>query len=143
MGFLSVAVGIEVSLHDSSIDNIFRLIATPDSWSINDGIITFVLRHDLVPATGKFPDWSVGTVIQIDESDFTWVNFKHRQHEWISFGLADCCSYMMCIAYVSYDKNVQLTDEQLETFLRLKAEFIEQGRLPSDSKLTFRANCCS
>lgn len=145
MGFHAVAVGVEVSSHCDSIEDILQLIAVPDSWVIDDTIISFVLADDLIIEDDRF---SEGDVIQVDEFELEHLVIKHRNHEWIRFGAPHCCIYMMYIACVGDDlggkfDNVKFTDEQLLTFLKVKSDLIAQERLPVDSMLSFTPNCCS
>jgi hypothetical protein len=121
------------------------LIAVPDSWSIDDDMISFVLADDLIIEDDRFPE---GNVIQVDEFELARLVFKHRTHEWIRFGALHCCTYMMYIACVGDDLGgefdiVEFTDEQLLTFLKVKSDLIAQERLPSDSMLSATPNCCS
>jgi hypothetical protein len=108
------------------------LIAVPDSWSIDDDMISFVLADDLIIEDDRFPE---GNVIQVDEFELARL-------------VLHCCTYMMYIACVGDDLGgefdiVEFTDEQLLTFLKVKSDLIAQERLPSDSMLSATPNCCS
>ena len=46
MGFISVVVGVALSDHRDSIENVLNLIAKP-GWEINNEIITFVFQEDI------------------------------------------------------------------------------------------------
>jgi hypothetical protein len=145
--FHAVAAGVEVASHYELKENILRLIAG-DSWSIDeDGVISYVLMDDIVFADNSSTYESIGTVGGAGGHLLESLTFKHREHEWIRFGSPNDCTYMMYIACIGDDfgaklEDVEFTDEQLLTFLKVKNEFINQKRLPVGSNFSLRPNCC-
>lgn len=145
MGFHAVAIGVQVTDHSASLEALLNLIAVPGTWVITGNSVRFLLQDDLHSEDLDYDDEEYSE-IEIDE---LWrVRFEHYQFPWIQFGEPHCCTYMMYIACIGDDlggdqSEMEISDEDLMTFIRIKNEFIQAGRLPNGSKVMFKPNCCS
>lgn len=103
----------------------------------------FLLQHDLW-VNNVVNDEDGYIIIGLD--DLWEATIQHYKYPRIRFGNPICCTYMMYIACVGFDigcdLEIELTDKDWTTFIRIKNKFIAAGRLPRESKLKLTERCC-
>ena len=145
MGFHAVAIGVEVTPHNDSLEALLNLIAVQGTWTITGETVRFLLHDDL---QCDDLDYDNEEYCDISMDELWMLKFDHVTAPWIKFGNPHCCTYMMYIACVGDDLGgekaiVEVSDESLMTFIRIKNDLTQAGRLPLNSKLVFKPNCCS